>query len=318
MPVEDSNKRLLRLMSRFEVNIAQSFTSAVAVAKSNMFVAELVDLLERGQFEMALAKFESIPLSVSTNVNLSVTETGASTSKVIAGITSTPTFFDQTNQRAVNIMRENRGRLIREFAQSQRATVTDVITDGITRGLNPIEQARNFRNSVGLTEYQNKAVRNFERMLRENDSKALTRKLRDGRFDRSIINAIKSDKPLQQRQINKMVKRYRERFIKYRAEAIGRTEALRSVHQANNEAFTQAIEAGTLEQDELESTWHVLSDSNLRDSHAFLSGVTQPFGQPFLSGNGSFLRYPGDPSAQASDTINCRCALTTVFIRRGV
>ena len=316
MPVEDSNKRLLDLISTHEPLIAQSFISAVANAKSNIFLNDLVELLERGRFEQALLQAQSIPLSLSSQVNISVVETGSNTSSVIATVTSTPTFFDQTNHRAVLLMRENRGRLIREFAASQRDVVTDVIADGITRGLNPIEQARNFRNSIGLTAHQNKAVRNYERLLRTNNRSALRRQLRDRRSDRSVLRALANKKPLKENQISSMVERYRQRYIKYRAEAIGRTEALRSVHQANNEAFNQAIEFGTLVGDELESTWNVLSDPELRDSHSFLSGVKQPFGEPFLSGNGNFLRYPGDETAPADDIVHCRCSLTTTFIRR--
>lgn len=313
----DSNKRLLRLIAHHETRIQEAFISAVNSAQSSILLADLTGLLERGLFDQALRMADSIPLSVSSTVNLAFTESGASTSSVVATFTATPTFFDQTNSRAVNIMRENRGFLIREFSQSQRNTVTDVISDGIRRGLNPIEQARNFRSSIGLTEYQNNAVRNYERLLQNNSSQALKRALRDGRSDVSLRNAIRDNKPLKQAQIDRMVNRYRERFIKYRGEVIGRTEALRSVHEANNEAFNQAIESGTLTQDELESEWSVTNDTNLRDSHALLSGVKQPFGEPFLSGNGNFLRFPGDPLAPAGDTVQCRCSLTTVFRRDG-
>lgn len=44
-----------------------------------------------------------------------------------------------------------------------------------------------------------------------------------------------------------------------------------------------------------------------RHSHIALSGETRPAGEDFLPG----LKYPGDPDAPASETINCHC-----YVRR--
>jgi uncharacterized protein with gpF-like domain len=57
-------------------------------------------------------------------------------------------------------------------------------------------------------------------------------------------------------------------------------------------------------------TWNTAGDERVRESHADMEGQQVPLGQPFVSGLGNDLMYPGDPSAPAEDVINCRCVVT--------
>jgi HK97 family phage portal protein len=54
--------------------------------------------------------------------------------------------------------------------------------------------------------------------------------------------------------------------------------------------------------------WVSRRDEKVRDSHRFLHGIKVAIGQPFTV-NGYPLRFPGDPLAPPSLTINCRCRL---------
>lgn len=308
---EDSFGRLNGLLSKYDQKIQSQFISAVNSAKSSILLNTLSDLLESGNFDTALRIADQIPLSVTTQINFSIVETGNNTSNLIAGLTTTPTFFDQTNQAAVNFMQQNRSRFIREFTAEQRNASTSAIVDGIRRGLNPKEQARNFRQSIGLTENQVRAVSKYRELLETNDKRALSRSLRDRRFDRTVLNAINQEKSISKLKIDKMVNRYRERYLKYRSEVIGRTEALRSVNQANNLAFQQAIESGTLDENDLIKTWHTSGLPNIRDSHELTNGQEVPFNQPFVTGAGNLLMFPGDPNGPAEEVIQCRCIVTT-------
>ena len=155
--------------------------------------------------------------------------------------------FDAINDRAVRLMRENKLRLVREFLDSQRAATQHALVEGVTEGLNPIAQARAFRDSIGLTSRQEAAVGNYRRLLQTGDRDALVRALRDRRYDPTVRRAIASDRPLTTSQIDRMVARYRERYIKYRSEVIARTESLKIVHQGNDEMYHQAVESGKLD-----------------------------------------------------------------------
>ena len=208
-------------------------------------------------------------------------------------------------------MQQERLALIREFTEQQRQATRLAMTDGITRGLNPIDQARAFRNSIGLTQRQQASVINYRRLLEQaslGDGEALTRSLRDRRFDPTIRRAIRTGEPLSQAQIDRMVERYGDRSVKYRAEVIGRTEAQRAVHAGQDEAIRQAVEDGPIEPPEVRREWISARDGRVRDSHADLNGVVRGLDETFPGRDGA-LRFPGDPWAPPSETIQCRCSL---------
>ena len=53
---------------------------------------------------------------------------------------------------------------------------------------------------------------------------------------------------------------------------------------------------------------------NSRDTHIALNGKKALQGEPFP---GSLLKYPGDPAAPASETINCHCVLIPDVLEEG-
>lgn len=300
------------LLDRMEPRIRTAFIQAVIIAQQENTLDELIALALDGRLNEAIEGVTAAGAeSLADLINTVLIESGQTASAAMASGISATISFDQVNQRAVNIMQDNRLRLITEFSQDQRLALRQALTDGIRRGLNPRAQARNFRDSIGLTARQQASVENYRRLLTEGNAEALQRKLRDRRFDPTVRRAVEGDIVLTEAQVEKMVGRYRERFIKFRSEVIARTEALRSVHEGANQAFLQAIENGNIDADSLTQTWHTARDARVRDSHVFMNGQQQPFGEPFLSGNGNRLRFPGDILAPASDTIQCRCAVST-------
>lgn len=301
-----------RLIVRMEARIQAAFIQAIIVAKQENTLKELVELAIRGRLaeiidSVAVAGAESL----ADIVNSVIVESGQVVAEAMASGFSTIISFDQVNQRVVNIMQNNRLRLIREFLQEQRFATRQALIDGIRRGLNPIAQARNFRSSIGLTTRQQTAVENFRRLLTEGNAEALQRELRDRRFDPTVRRAVRGEIVLTEAQVDRMVGRYGERFLKFRAEVIGRTEALRAVHEGTEELFRQAVASGTVDAETLVRTWHTARDPRVRDSHVSMSGQTRLLSEPFMSGNGNSLKFPGDIDAPASDTIQCRCVVST-------
>lgn len=236
---------------------------------------------------------------------------GQDTAAFLSDVLEVVVGFDQVNERAVETMRRERLRMVREFSAEQRAATRAAMVDGIARGVNPVEQARAFRGSIGLTGHQQGAVDNFRRLLSTGSREALSRELRDRRFDRTIGRAIESGEPLSDAQVERMTARYRERMLAFRARTIARTEALRAVHQGSQEAYLQAIDGGHVDPGELVQTWVTAGDERVRGSHRTMNRQARPFGEPFVSGKGNQLRHPGDFAAPPSETVQCRCALTT-------
>ena len=316
--LNDRETRLLRLISKGEVSLRIAATNAVLAARQAPgTLTELETLIGQGLFEQAIqVASRAAVVRIYDGYAAVYTSAGQAGSKFIEDSLEVVIGFDQVNFRAVRHLQEERLRFVTEFTDQQRLATTEALSDGIERGLNPRAQARNFRSSIGLTQKQQLTVQNYRRLLNRasaGDSEALTRQLRDRRFDPTVRRAIRTGEPLTKTQVERMVGRYRERYVKYRSETIGRTEALRAVHSANDEAYRQAIDEGHIEAQELKRTWKIARDDRVRDSHVDAAEQVRGIDETFTVG-GFQLRYPGDSSAPARETVLCRCALSTRIV----
>lgn len=309
----DPAARINQLVDKWERVLKTRFLVMVSKIKETA-LQEIVALLETGQVNQAIQLAEVHVARFATQVNASFINAGESTAQFLENGLNQVIDFDPVNTRAVRRMQESKLRLIREFTDEQRRATRQALTRGIEEGANPVQQARAFRDSIGLTQRQEAAVANYRRLLQQNDARALERNLRDHRYDRTVERAIREERPLGRAQIEKMTQRYRQRYIKYRSEVIGRTEALRSVHEGTDEMYRQAIDTGRIQAQKIKRFWIIAGDDRMRESHDTMQ-VVEVIGmeEPFISGKGNFLRFPGDPAAPSTETIQCRCAVTTVI-----
>lgn len=303
--------RLEDLLRTMEPDLRRKFLRLIRQIRQRLDVGELARLLEAGREDEILRRIQAAFAVFGDDVNALFLASGQATAAFIAATMKTFFSFDQVNEGAVSAMQANRLRLIREFMEEQRNAVREALTEGIRRGLNPREQARFFRQSIGLTTRQMQAVNNFRRLLESGSAEALTRELRDRRFDATVRRSIRSGRPLTQDQIDEMTERYRERMLIYRSEVIARTEALRAVNEGNFNAFQQAYANGTLDPSMVFRTWNTALDERVRGSHRAMHGQERGPMEPFTSGDGYSLLYPGDPNAPGSETIQCRCVAST-------
>ena len=313
--LSDSEARLLRLIANAERSLRIAATNAIIAARDAPgTLAELTALIEQGRIEEAIdAAARAGVLRLSAGYAAVYTVTGQQTAQFIENALDVVVDFDVVNERAVQHMRDARLRYVREFSEAQRAAARSAMTVGIEGGRNPIEQARRFRESIGLTARQVDAVDNFRRLLEDSSGEALNRELRDRRFDRTVRRATRGGDPLSQVQIDRMVTRYRERYLRFRSETIARTEALGVVHAANDEAFRQAVDDQLIDGTQIERKWRTASDERVRPTHAAANGQVRGLNEPFLVG-GSQLRYPGDSRGPAKEIIRCRCTVTTRLV----
>lgn len=316
--VDDTLSRIRRLLASGETTLAESFLRVVRFIRDQQTLAQIESLIEAGRIEEALA-FSTTAWQGLANDWLTVyVEAANSTASLITRELPVVVNFNQVNERAVANMQQNQFRLVQGLSQQQTAATRQALVRGITEGANPRAQARNFRASIGLTPNQEQAVANYRRALEEGQISALNRELRDRRFDRTVRARFGRGEPLTTTEVDRMVVRYRERFIKYRSEVIARSESLRAVNQGNFEMFEQAAEEGAIDRNELIRTWVPADDERTRDSHEDMRGQQRGLTEPFESGLGNLLLYPGDPSAPAEDTVKCRCVVTTRFVQPNV
>lgn len=201
---------------------------------------------------------------------------------------------------------------VRELGEDVRQVVAQVVADGRLRGDRTRDVARRVRDSIGLTRRQEQTVENYRRMLINRPADALRYELRDRRFDPSLERARRDSQPLSPEKIDRMVQRYRERFVGWRALVIGRTEATRAVNGAQQALFQSYVDSGKISEDQIERRWRHVSDGRTRDPHRFIPEMNAGgvgLNQPFNSTLGPIM-YPGDPNADPRNVVNCRCRVT--------
>lgn len=314
--VEDPAERLNRLVDQQEARIANIFRTAISELKDEIDLDDLAGLLEQGRVNEALDRLKIAAERLGSASNVTFVTSGQSTAEFLTGANVGRIVFDQVNLYAVAAMQQTRLELIREFTAEQLRATSSALIGGVEGGLNPREQARNFRDSIGLTQSQWGHVESYRRALErvgtdpEAAQNALGRALRDGRGDKTVLAAARAGRPIPPEKIDWLVSRYTQRYVKHRAEVIGRTEAMRAVNQGNEEAYRQAIANGTIRAEQLRREWRTRLDGRERRTHRFLNGQVRNWGETWVTENGE-LRYPGDPEAPAVETIQCRCALLT-------
>jgi Phage Mu protein F like protein len=317
---------LEELISHWEPRLQQAFLDAIYKARGGAHVDQIVRMIERGDIDNAIraaglnpTAFRPFDLALAQAFEAGGEATAVAIPAIIAADGLRTIFqFAIRNPAAEDWLANHSSNAIVQILSDQRDMIRAVLADAMTKGLNPRTVAldivgrinpltgRREGGLIGLTRSQAQWVLNYEQELRNNPAAAFDRLLRDKRFDPIVRRAIDSGNPIPGASIDNMVRTYRNRALRMRAEAIGRTEAMQALHGAQEQSVNQAIESGINRKD-VRFTWRTSRDKRVRDLHRPMDGETVAYGEPFLDGNGNQLRYPGDPAAPAETTINCRC-----------
>lgn len=216
--------------------------------------------------------------------------------------------FDAENAQAVRAAERRASYYERRFVKEQTQNYRRIIADGLRRGENPRVIAKDLRSSIGLSPYESRIVINYRRALEE--GRGTTQyKLRD----RSLDKGSPPREPLTQTQIDARVQRYRERRVDHRAEMFARREAHTAVHEGAQDMWDQAVDKGDVDKGEMVREWIATSDERTREHHIEMDGQHRKLDEPFVSGLGNRLMFPGDPSAPSEEVEGCRCTVAVVF-----
>lgn len=300
------------LLSRIEGSLQSEFYRILISLSSAEIEVVLQRFLDAGDIEGMYSYISSNYAKMADLVIGAYVLSGQDLSQFLSDDLKRVLSFDMTTQNAINHIRNIRANML-----SVRAATQDALVDAMRLGLNPKAQARTIRDTIGLGPRHAKAVANYRRMLETGSAQALDRELRDRRADRRVQRAINGNTILTPAQVDSLVERYRKRMVAYRARTIARTEALSAMNAASNEMRMQIVALGLFGSDELDKVWNTARDEKVRGSHATMDGQLVAVDEPFISGGGSLMMYPGDPAAPPSERINCRCISTTRFKQRG-
>ena len=304
--------RLERLLASSEANVRAAFQQFVNGATSEAAMKRAADALERGDINGAMDVVNAYIRQFGAANAQNIVRLGALESHVLdAAIGAVGIAFDPSHPRAAELIRSRTLDLVREMTTEQEAAIQQALGRAFMEGEGLRGAARAFRGAIGLTKRMEGAVENYRRLLATGSAEALDRELRDRRFDRTVARSIRTGTPLGDAEIDRMVERYRERYLAYRSENIARTESVRTLSEASLEATRQMQEQAGIPDDRITRVWHATNDKRTRESHREMNGQERGINEAFESGEGNLLRYPGDPNAPANDTINCRCTVTT-------
>jgi uncharacterized protein with gpF-like domain len=207
--------------------------------------------------------------------------------------------FDQLNPRVIEAVRTMETRAITSLKESIRETVRQAIERGITDGVAPQTIARGLRDVIGLSPSQEAAVANYRALLESGDREALTRLLRDRRFDATLDRALgPNGEGLAASRIDTMVEAYRRKSVAMNANTITSTAVKDAYKVAQRESWASAVDAGIIEPGRLQKTWIGIGDDRERPGHLIMNNTVVPFDEPYP--NGDMYAGEGDPW-------NCRC-----------
>lgn len=323
-------ERLEALLRKLDRDLAEAFMTAVRQVQDKVDMTRLTAMIANGNVSGAIDMLEGLlraggfaqpfanRVTYQTIFAAQETATQAAATLATAGI-----IFDQVETEVVDYLRAREMDQIRETSRETQTAIRNTILDGVTRGRNPLTVARDVRASIGLTAVQASYVANYRRNLEELQSRALTRVLRDRRFDPSVARAIAEQRPMSREKIDQLVARYQARWLRHRSEVIARTEGLRAANGGQYIAYEQQVREGRIPEEAIRRFWYHSHDDKVRHSHLEIPkmnpdgvGMFEAFQSPLGP-----LRFPGDPEGTAANVIGCRCTTTVkidfLMIERG-
>lgn len=307
-----TRSRIEQLLARHGPRIRNKFRAVMQRVKDAHTLAKLEAALEAGRVAEVLddvtEDVERAAKATAQSIEAVQLATSHEVADKVAQASGKIVSYDTTNPRAVDALRRQALRRVGGLTQQSREVVTAILVDGINRGINPRQQAKAIRETIGLSPSQAKAVQAYRASL-----EAPTPLVSDD----PEAPAPKPAKARTQTEIDKLVERKADRALKQRAETIARTEAKAAVHEGMEDGYQQAVDSGVLEADRLECKWHSTS-ANSRAWHRSMNQQTRPWGVPFTSGHGVSLIRPGDANAPADERANCQCGWSVRVLRRGV
>ena len=171
------------------------------------------------------------------------------------------------------------------LTKTTRDTLTQTVKSGMERGLNSKRIAKELRSVIGLSPNQSNAVTNFERMLRSGDRMALTRELRNHRYDAQLLKGLgPKGTGLTEAQITKMAEAYRTRMISFNAHQQARTLANDAMRNGQRLSWESAIDMGMVDRATLFKQRVTMRDEKVRDEHALMDGEVRQFDERYTNG----------------------------------
>ncbi|RWE96466.1 head morphogenesis protein [Mesorhizobium sp.] len=324
-------ERFEQLVATYEPMLRAAFIEAIDDIRSNIVLRRVVERLERGDINGAIA---AMNLDEAAFRPLDEAIRQAFNGGGVATVEGMPTLRDPSGHRVVvrwdarNLaaeqwLRDHSSQLIINIVADQQNSIRVALSEGLARGDNPTRTALNVVGRVnavttrreggviGLTTAQSEYVARARQELLTGEPDQLKRYLersrRDKRFDRTVTAAVRDGKSIPLEFVNRIVGRYSDNLLKLRADTIGLHETFAALGASKDIAFRQQIERGNIRADLVTKTWKHTPQEKPRMQHVAMQGQKVQFDQPFIAPDGTEIPYPHAPGVPARHTLGCKC-----------
>jgi len=319
------------LTAKWEPRLRDEFLAAVQRVRDRVNISAIERLIKEGRIEEAIDAVGLNPLDfsdLSEAIADAFNEGGKEAAKDIPANRSWANVvsefrFDVRNLTAEDITRTQSSTLVTEINEDLRQAIRQHLTAGVEAGANPRQTALELvgrKNPVtgqreggiiGLTSQQETWQRSYAAQIASSDPSdlmnALGKGLRNKRYDAAIKRAIATGKPIPVSMRENMIRDYRNKTLKYRADVISRNETIKSLAASQREAYRQSIEAGHVKPEQIKRFWVTAGDDRVRNDHRLIPGMNKggvQWGEPFK------VPFSEDASGlvmNAPHGVQCRC-----------
>lgn len=184
--------------------------------------------------------------------------------------------------------------------------IKESFVDGANRTGKKIDRTFDFNlQNPKAIDFINSKIMNISRKCNNSTKETLDKKVVDA-IEEAIQNGYSQSDTI--KEISDRIDDVYDFAVEGRSERIARTEVI----SANNAGSHAAMEQTGVQKKE----WLSTKDDKTRDTHLELDGevvgITEKFVVGTDSGDTHILDYPGDPDADASEIVNCRCTIIPV------
>lgn len=305
-----------KLLAKYGPEIARAYQRVIGTTKKSISEAALIEAIDTRNISAmveAIGMTEAQIFPFTEAVRSSYVGSGMAVGEAVRGGSFG---FSAMQPRAARWIEQTTARLVQGIQVQSRDMVQDIVYRGTIEGRSSAAMARdiigrgkdNAGSRVGLTVQQSQYVDNMRVDLQNLNGRYFTREQRDRRFDASVRAAIKDGKPLSESDINKITGRYAEKFEKYRATDIARSETRMAVASGQAEGYFQLQSSPEVDRVTVRWQHNTGSQKEMRADHLAMDGEIHDLGDPFIMDDGTEMLYPHDPNGGPEQNANCRCS----------
>ncbi|KIC22505.1 hypothetical protein [Leisingera sp. ANG-Vp] len=320
-------------LRKLEPRIRRAFEDAMRRASLAVSLTQVAELLEAGRLGEAaqLLRLDQSVLYPLTEALRGGFIVGGNLGAAVAPKSLVGFFgFNGRHERAESWIAQNGARFIQGITEESAQTVQAAVQAGIQQGRSSRVVAseligrrvgsRRVGGLLGLTAQQADSIISGRFKLASGDP-ALMReylglKLRDRRFDKTILKAAREGRAITGKQLDQIMEAHRSKSLRYRANVVAKFEAREALAAGREEAMLQLIDRPDVE--EVTCQWQHNRSKEPRPDHVAMSGTVVSLGEGFQFPDGTRMQRPHDPNSPLRHRIGCNCmGIYRVRLRRG-